>query len=709
MATTTRAAATRSLDAASGAAPFRSDIQGLRAVAVMGVLIYHLSPGRLSGGYVGVDVFFVISGFLITGHLLRRPVGSGRDLLDFWARRVRRLLPSAGLVLLATLAGAVMWLPVTVRSEVAREVIASATYVQNWYLAHTATDYLAADVPPGPLQHYWSLSIEEQFYLLWPVLMGALAWLAVRRFGRDTGTGTDHRDEGENRRRLSVAGIVLVLGVSLWWSASLTATEPGRAYFVSTTRVWELAAGGLLAATAGFGIDRLPPLVRVAAAWLGLGLIGWAMFTYDHTTAFPGLAALVPVGGTMLVIAAGVTGLRGGPGWALGWRPVTWTGDVSYSLYLWHWPLIVIAPFALGTDLTLRLKLIILAITFALAAATTKAVEDPLRRRTNQLRPGPTFGAMAIGLAVVVGSALAVLTNSEGQARAEVDRMLTLLDDPPSCLGAEAARNPDCEFPGDATLYTRPTFAREDRPVLYQDQCWNNRPFTDRRICHYGPEEATVRIALVGNSHAGHWHPAIASAMADRDWSLTTYLVSECYTVDLAVDMGDDEVSENCRAWNEWAVDEVTSGGFDLVVMSNRTARHLVGVDRSDRHAVAKESYGRVLGRITDADVSVLVIRDTPSGARNHPECVARHLHAPSNCATRYPDGLEPDPLAEAGLDDRSGKVQVLDVNHLLCRDLVCPAVVGGVIVFFDHGHLTATFATTLTPEVEAALITALG
>ena len=210
-------------------------------------------------------------------------------MIEFWARRVRRLLPSAALVLVATLAGAAIWLPATVRSEVAREVVASAAYVQNWYLAHTATDYLGAEVPPGPLQHYWSLSIEEQFYLVWPVLMGAMVWLGARASGPD--------------RRWIVAGIGLVLTLSLWWSSILTAAEPGRAYFVSTTRVWELAAGGLLAATAGFGIDRLPRATRVLAAWFGLALIGWAMFTYDHTTAFPGVAALAPVVGAMLVIA----------------------------------------------------------------------------------------------------------------------------------------------------------------------------------------------------------------------------------------------------------------------------------------------------------------------------------------------------------------------------------------------------------------------
>ncbi|MGY6500035.1 MAG: acyltransferase family protein [Acidimicrobiales bacterium] len=693
MATSTRAVRTRRADGASGAAPLRSDIQGLRALAVVAVLVYHLWPHRLTGGYVGVDVFFVISGFLITGHLLRTPVDGPGALLGFWARRVRRLIPAATVVLLATLAASLVWLPVTVRSAMAREVVASALYVQNWVLASSATDYLAAEAQPTPVQHYWSLSIEEQFYLVWPVVIWLVVWAASRvRPGA----------------WLPAAVIAAVVAASLWWSATLTATDPSRAYFVTTTRIWELAAGGLLAAVAGAGATRLAPGLRAALAWGGLGLIGWSMVTYDQTTAFPGTAALVPVLGTLAVLAASADGVRGGPGRVLVARPVAWTGHVSYSLYLWHWPLIVITPFAVGADLVAWQSWLVAVAAVVLAGLSTRFVETPLRRHPRGARLAPTFAALGVCLAVVTLAGSVVVVSSERQARADEERAVALLDDPPDCLGAAAVRDPACGG-RDVGILTPATFARDDRPVVYADGCWNNSPFTGRRTCTYGPDQASVRVALVGNSHAGHWQPAILAAMEGRDWSLTTFLASECYTVDVPVDMGTGEATDNCERWNEWAVEEIASGDFDLVIMSNRTFRPLVGVDGDQRGDVARDSYGRVLDTLTATGSQVVVLRDTPDAGRSIPDCVARFLHDPRRCATDLAEGLERDPLAEAGMSAGRDGVQVVDVTHLVCPDgVTCPAILGGVLVYFDHGHMTATFATTLVPEVEAAMSSAL-
>ncbi|MCL2849541.1 MAG: acyltransferase, partial [Micrococcales bacterium] len=266
--------------------PVRTDIQGLRALAVTVVVVFHLWPTVLGGGYVGVDVFFVVSGFLITGQLVRSPVRGPRDVAVFWARRIRRLIPAATFVLLVTMVAGVIWLPRTVRGAMGHDGVASALYVQNWRLATTEADYLSAEQMPSVVQHYWSLSIEEQFYVMWPLLLGlaaALATVVARRAGRDARTAVT----------LAVAVTVASAVVaSLAWSVHLTRADPVRAYFVSTTRMWELAIGGLLAAVLAVAAVRQAPgrawrhtpAVRAVVAWTGLVLIVVAAYQYDAAT-----------------------------------------------------------------------------------------------------------------------------------------------------------------------------------------------------------------------------------------------------------------------------------------------------------------------------------------------------------------------------------------------------------------------------------------
>ncbi|TDD63977.1 acyltransferase, partial [Jiangella aurantiaca] len=281
---------------------FRPDVEGLRAVAVLLVLAYHAGLPLVSGGFVGVDVFFVISGFLITGLILREVESTGRLRLGrFYARRIRRLLPATAVVLAATAALTIVLLPPLRWPAIAGDIAVSATYVVNWRLASESVDYLTAEDAPSPVQHFWSLAVEEQFYLLWPVLIIALVWWHRRRRG------------APSLRRTLLAGLAVVAVPSLAWSVHLTAASPGAAYFVSTTRAWELAAGAALAIGAR-RLERLPAWVASALAGGGLAAVGWAALTYDATTPFPGAAALVPVLGTAAVVGGGVASAPTSPG-----------------------------------------------------------------------------------------------------------------------------------------------------------------------------------------------------------------------------------------------------------------------------------------------------------------------------------------------------------------------------------------------------------
>jgi peptidoglycan/LPS O-acetylase OafA/YrhL len=674
------------------AEPVRGDIQGLRAVAVLIVLVFHFWPGLLTGGYVGVDVFFVISGFLISSHLLRSPPTTARMLGAFWARRIRRLLPAASLVLAATFVASIAWLPSTQIPGVARETIASALSVENWALARTATDYLAAESAPSPVQHYWSLSVEEQFYLFWPVLI-AILWFV-----------------GRHRRPIMwcAAGLGVVTAASLTTSVLLTDSDPAAAYFVTPTRVWELGRGSLLAVAVHLGWRLHRPLLRAALGWVGIAMIAYAALRFDATTPFPGTTALVPTVGAALVIAAATDALRWSPGALLGLRPSRALGDVSYSVYLWHWPVVVIAPYALSRDLTDLEKGCAVAAVLVVAALTKRFVEDPVRRSRVLVGSLPRSFAIAAASVLLLGTAgVVVIQRSDADVAAQ-EAALTGKLSSSDCVGAEAMRNPGCTSIEGLELLSSPAVARADKSVLYAQGCWSNRPFTARPVCTFGNPAGSVRMALLGNSHAGHWQPALASIAADHGWRLDTYLASQCYTVDLPLELGSDRATRNCRTWNRWAVRAVTRGDYDLVVMSDRTFQQIVGVKPADKRAVAQRAYADTLRTITASGTPVLVLRDVPAARVEVPDCVAAHPGEVDACASPENRALEADPLHAAALADTSGLVGSLDLTDRFCRDGRCHVVIGGLIAYFDHGHITTTFARTLVPDIEPAVEKAL-
>ena len=669
----------------------RSDIQGLRAIAVLVVLLFHFWPWRVTGGYVGVDVFFVISGFLISSHLLAKPPNGMRDLATFWARRIRRLLPAASLVLLVTLVAALAWLPSSQVPDTAREIAASALSVENWSLARSATDYLAAENAASPVQHYWSLSVEEQFYVLWPVLLAVLGLVGRRR-----------------AMAWRSAGLLAVTLASFVASVVLTRSDPASAYFVTQTRIWELGIGSILAMVVTRGWRMRGAVARAATGWLGLAMIGAATLLFTSATAFPGYTALLPTVGTALVIAAATDDVPGSPRVLLARAPARVLGDLSYSVYLWHWPVVVLAPYALGHDLRWPEKVVAVLGVLVAAALTKHFVEDPARRSRRLVSSLPlSFAVAASSVLVLTGVGAGIALHADSARASEARAVEGVLGR--DCVGAAALREGCTPIEG-TTLLNTPAAAGADRSRLYEDGCWSNRPYSAHKVCTYGTKGADVRVALLGNSHAGHWEPALSPIVEARGWRLDTYLVSECYTVDRPISFGQgtDDLTRNCSSWNRWAVDAVARGGYDLVVMSNRTNRPIRGVTADDQQAVAQEAYARTIRTFTDAGIKVLVLRDVPSAVTDGPDCVAEHESDPAACANPRAKALEPDPLAAAARADDSGAVSVFDPTDLFCDAERCHVVIGGLIAYFDHGHMTTVFARTLQPDLTRAVDAAL-
>ncbi|WP_417235167.1 acyltransferase family protein [Arthrobacter sp.] len=662
---------------------FRPDIQGLRALAVSLVVIYHLWPHGLTGGFAGVDVFFVISGFLITSHLMKAPPRTGADFAAFWARRIRRLLPAAFVVLAVTAAAVRFLAPETQWKDAGWQIVSAAFYVQNWVLAATSVDYLAADDAASPVQHFWSLSVEEQFYLLWPFIIGVAAWIAVRR-------ATD-------LRKIVRWAILAVVVASLVFSVYFTATNPGPAYFVTPTRMWELALGGLaavIAAPTGFwGRIR----VRAIASWAGIAGIVLTGLSFTGETPFPSYQALLPVGATALILWAKPEG-RWSPAPILGFRPVQYLGDISYSVYLWHWPMIALLPLVSGSLGPLD-KAAIVILTLVLAGLTKTFVEDRFRFTRVLKRVGATYRFAAAGMVVLLLVGGGIVWESNLRVSAAAENAASAEANAGPCFGARAAIRGFEECPQDnaGPMVPEPALAKDDKSAAYADGCWSNQPFTERPTCTYG--DGPTRVALVGNSHAGHWLPALQKIAKEKGWTITTFLVSRCNPSDARQKFDTAAKSEACYQYGQWVLDQTAHGQFDRIITSERQSVPIEGTSWSSTEKPAVQGYSSYLKKWTAGGTPVSVIRDVPYPGNvisNIPDCLAEHTNNHAACSGTPQSWEWMDPLATAAKDLDSPKVSVVNMEKYFCIDGKCPAVIGGVVTYFDGSHITATYGRTL-------------
>lgn len=657
---------------------YRLDIQGLRAIAALTILVYHLAPGVLPGGYVGVDVFFVVSGFLITGLLLKEQNETGRIAFrPFFARRLRRLLPAAMLVLFTVLVCTPL-LPEALWNETAWSVVASTAYVQNWWLAHLSVDYLGSENAPTPVQHFWSLSIEEQFYLFWPFYLAGL-YVIARRWGAGS-------------RTWLLGGIGLLTLASFGYGVFLTVEAPTAAYFLTPARLWQLSIGGLLALLVLSRGQRLlsfsitMPLVPEALRLLGLALIAFALFGFGKETAFPGLAALVPVSGTLLILVAGCgpPNQNGVLCFALSNPVARFLGDISYALYLWHWPVIVFYKSLTGDDLDALEILALATVSIALAWATKVFVEDRFRLsgRPSQdlLRRSfrASFAVLALGL--LIPMVLIGWTTRPGSTL-PMALQSTYYPGPAALLEGSTV-------PVVADFQPRISRLKQDKPSLYALDCHVARAASQPIPCPLVEKDEGPLVVLAGDSHAAQWAPALVALAIESGWRLVSHTKSSC-GFSLGAKQGDPTPDYPCQTWSTALFETLLSEPPAMLVVSQ--SRYNQPADQSRSMA---DDLVSTWSPLQKAGTRIVVIADTPW----HQKDLAACLRQPSSCGSAVSD-LKPgeDPLPAAA--KRVG-AKLIDLNDMLCRPTFCPAIIGNVIVWRDRHHLTATYARRLGPEL---------
>ncbi len=679
---------------------YRRDIQYLRALAVGVVVLYHFWPNVVPGGFIGVDVFFVISGFLITSHLLETLSSAGKiSLATFWGNRVRRLLPASLLVLAVSIVLATIWIPPAIREQAYREIGASALYVQNWILASDSVDYLASSNVPSLVQHFWSLSVEEQFYVAFPLILIAAALIATRVFGKDM------------TRRNAAITVSIALGLvsvaSFATSIVLTVANPSVAYFATTTRAWEFALGGLLASISVIAVGPRGALraaiARKVIAGVGIVLVLGSTFLLSGETPFPGWIALAPVLGAVIIIWAGI-GTESAPND----RPnlLEQMGNFSYAIYLWHWPLLIVAPFALGYALSFSNKVVLLLVIAVLSWLSTTLLENPLRQsswlRGRSWRPFASAGAATV---LVLSGALAgnqMLTNSTSPASLYSAEQI---DSGIDCFGA-AALEPDspCESPFDAGRIDT-AFSKNDRLA----DCIA-APSAPSAPCASGDVESyTHTLAFVGDSHAasvGH----LVEASLPEQWRLITYFAVGCPGIsrDSVQAPGQSpEKVKDCARWSAEVLDDIESrDDIDAVLFTNFTDKYAdPGLDAGIRLSTA--TVTTTWAALEDSGKTVLALRDVPlTTAGDIPTCLDGSKQTYDPCSTPRSAAITAQNVLEESAQFTGATF--LDLSDHFCDAETCHAVVGDVSVYSDDNHVTRTYARTLIPYLRPLLTEAL-
>ena len=719
--------------APSGSRQFRTDIEGLRGLAILLVVIFHARPTWMPGGFIGVDVFFVLSGYLITRLLIDELESTGTIALPaFWARRARRLLPIAAFVIAITvlLSWAVL-APYAMRSVVA-DAIAASGFFANFKFTWQLGDYFGAQLAasnPSPLLHYWSLAVEEQFYLVWPLLL-----VAVTRGKADI-------------RHAAGRAVLVIVGLSVVLSVVMTRSYPTAAFYLLPARMGELAVGAAVAIWAPM-FRAAPQQLRTLGGWVGLVMIIVVALDIDESYAFPGLLAMVPVLATALVIAGG----EGRPSYwpasrLLRMRPLQWLGERSYGLYLWHWPLLVLAQARWGA-LGFFQTVVVVALAIVLSSASLRLIENPVRhsawvaaRPQRGLRIGGGIIAASIVFAVVVRVALPSLDTGVSATAPTllVDQVVSVTTTTtPEVAGqvvagdqpAEGESDSSSTIPAETTTVVptttvpltldslidsvhevleagaavdtvpnnlRPSIAAavDDKAKIYDDGCVNIGVDPEVHDCRYGVTGSGFTMVLYGDSHAAHWFPALEAIADDRDLNFVVLTKGGCPTANVGIPTA--ILSQQCPIWRDAAIERMNELQPDLIVM---TASHDYPNSSEEWSAGMAETVDRVLPTTS----RLVLLGDNPNAKDLPSNCLSRNLFSASACSNTREAAMSTDRIDIEYAIATTRSMEFIDTTDWFCTDSTCPMMIGDILLYRDATHLSTTASEFIRPILEVAL-----
>jgi len=603
-------------------------IQALRALAAILVLLFHAHV--VGGGYIGVDIFYVISGYLITGLIIREIEERGAlDFKAFYLRRIKRLLPTSFSILMVTALTAWYFYPGTMREELGRHIFAAAVYVSNFLFAFWQMDYQNLNAVPPVVVHFWSLAVEEQFYLFWPVIV----LLAYKLGGR--------------RRLFQVIGLITV--ASFLFSLYLTEASPIWAFYSLPTRAWELGIGALLLA--------IPKKYKLSSIypWVALALILYSTFFYTEKTPFPGTAAIAPVLGTAIAIAS-ISSWPRTFNFFSNLRVTQWLGEISYPLYLWHWPLLVIPMVYFGRGLSIFERVIAILATLLLADLTHRYIEQPLRHIS--LSPKKiVLGAIAASM-IATGTGLAISATANNTI----------------------------------TLSTGETYSLTEimtKPQVYLDDCHVNNGETESGECSYGPA-SDRKIVLFGDSHAAQWMPVLEQMAYEQKFTLISLTKSACPGAAVAKVESGEYKSADCDQWRSNSIARIQSLKPYAVLVSGMQHFELPS-EYATRSQWLREGQIKTFNALKGSSENIIYISDTPHPIRDIPSCIA--AGRADRCNT-----TEPSPAIFS-----PGWKQINPTSWFCAQ--TCPAVMNGVVVYRDASHITVMAAKMVEPQLLSTLI----
>jgi peptidoglycan/LPS O-acetylase OafA/YrhL len=650
---------------ASERTDFRQDIEGIRGIAILLVVGFHAGVRALAGGFVGVDVFFVLSGYLITGLLAREVAATGDvDFHTFYARRARRLLPALLVVLVATI-GLALWLCAPIdQPTIASDGRAVALHYGNVLFARNAVNYHASS--GNPFLHTWSLAVEEQFYLIWPLLFAFV--------------GRAHGAAGATPRRL-INWIAVVGALSFAASLWLTGVAQPWAFFGMPTRIWEFAVGGIAALALS---HRAVPSERVGLTLQGLGLAGiaFAAVSFHEALPYPGFAALLPAVGAVAVIAGGAIARSSPVTKVLSTAPIRWAGRMSYSWYLWHWPLVGLGA-ALDWKIGVGGKIAWSLAALGLAVLTHRFVEERFRADAATESSPEKANAYALGASVCV----ALL--AWGALMLTVRRVSS-----PPQRQYLAARNDNMGH-----------------------NCWGSMTERAAGPCVFGDLSAQTKVVLMGDSHAEHWLPAMERIGRERHWKVYAMVKPACPVADMP-EMINARLKRDyseCTSWRRDKLRQILALRPDIVVLSSYD--HYIPADgEASSWNVTPASWEAGLRRtyeiLSRAGIKTIAMRDVPDAGFDAPACLSRRASgAPfqiRDCTYALSDGLRPSAIAAQRAAARGLRnVAIVNMNDRVCARSPCSVVQRGAVVFRDSDHLTTAFSRAEGPVLGARIAAA--